>query len=72
MGNVIMMINNAGDVFQLYHSTNKQPQQLHNLYRSKRKHVQINIRVTFLIIAVLKDSEKFVMQVYEKSYNVCT
>jgi len=67
-----MMINNAGDVFQLYHSTNKQPQQLHNLYRSKRKHVQINIRVTFLIIAVLKDSEKFLMQVYEKSYNVCT
>ena len=41
-------------------------------YRSKQKPVQINMRVKFLIIAILKDSEKFLMQVYELFYNSFT
>jgi len=45
---VIMMINNVGDVFQLCIST-KRNQKLQNLLRSKRKPVQINMRVIFHI-----------------------
>jgi len=47
MENVIMMINNAGNVFQLCIST-KRKQKLHNLERSKWALVQINMRVTLI------------------------
>ena len=42
-----MMINNAGNVFQLCIST-KRKQKLHNLERSKWALVQINMRVTLI------------------------
>ena len=53
MGKVTMMINNAGDVFQLCISTIRK---LHNLYRSKQKPVLLNMRVTFHINVISNDS----------------
>ena len=34
--------------------------------------VTVNMRVIFHINDTLNDSQKFLMQVYEKSYNGCT
>jgi len=54
-----MMVNNAGDVFALAQKENTS--------------FTVDMRVIFHINAILNDSLlKFLMQVYEKSYNACS
>jgi len=60
MENVIMMVNNAGHVFQLRICI-KRKQKLHNLQRSKPEPVQINMCVIFLDNNILNDSHKYVV-----------
>ena len=65
-----MMINNAGDVFKLCISTKKHRQAL-KLVKIKEKAHTVDMRIIYHINDILNDSQKFLMQDYDKSYNAC-